>query len=280
MSAAATTISDVQEGTSSEMLDGYPIQTAYLKFVMGVQDTRSTTTKAPYPKARRGTIASVSIGKKIDELMAQTDSPKPLSRYAQDKTICFLWKLAGPKARALLEDLIERRYYKRVIEISLADFGEAGYLSLRDYLVKNRIEFQTRVEGALIRLLNTSIQGQSSTRASIVEDKLLERLNKVQGDRFVFLPDLPLRGWLPSGEDPLFVSDFKRRHFRADVGALAGGSVNSLWTEHIGKMMRRIAFFRVFCEPDVHLILKRVVSAQDVLNALRDEFPDIRFPNV
>jgi hypothetical protein len=176
----------------------------------------------------------------------------------------------------LLEDLVCRRYYKRVTEFALADLKEPNWIALRDiFNGPGRRDVQRRVEDALLRSLRSAIQDQMRERQSLVRDRTLERLDEIAKVKHSFLVDLPLRGASPSGEDPLFVSDYKRRHFRTTAGVQESAEAKPLWSEYVGPLMRRIAFFRVFCEPEIHTILKRVLRLSDVMTVLRAEIKQL-----
>lgn len=194
-----------------------------------------------------------------------------------DGTLTFLWKLAEDKERRLVEDLCIRNYYKRVFEIPLGSLSGESWVKLREtFRSRERLQFQEDISSKLTALLRTAIQDASKVRESITKDRALEEMEEIASSCHCFLVDLPTRGWAAGGDDPIFVSDYKRRYFRANAGGVEGFEMGSLWSRHLYDMMREIAFFRVFCEPRIHRILNRVLTAKEISNALLQIIPILK----
>lgn len=212
-----------------------------------------------------------------EKLWNDLDEPAPTSKYAKDATVRFLWKLAARrKDRALLNDLLRRRYYKRIFEMPISSISEAGWLSIRDkFRGPERVKLQLLIETEFTRFLRTAIQDESAERQSLVADDTLAEFSRIADEKHCFLVDLPARGWTAEGDAPSFVSDFKRRHFRIRGGTSKGAKDADLWTDEMPRMMRRIAFVRVFCEPDVHRIVTRVVHSDDIETLLTTLIPEL-----
>jgi len=206
----------------------------------------------------------------IDKLLAQTPPRVGKGRYQEDRLLGLLWRLTSGRGRRLVEALMARHYYKRVLEIPLSALTESGWMELRERFTEDRrAATQGAVEKALVSLVRTKVQDEIQERASLREDAVLERVDALSAERTCFVIDLPLRGWLPKGGDPRFVSDYKRRHFGLSAEEGDGGQGSTLWSEHLGPMMRSIAFFRVFCDPDMHRIVRRVLTAGEIEGAVR-----------
>src|SRR5205085_11099185 len=76
--------------------------------------------------------------------------PRFRGRYAEDRTLVFLWRISDSKARRLIEDLGNRRYYKRVLEVPLGDLSESDWYDLRsEFDGDKRIALQRRVADEL-----------------------------------------------------------------------------------------------------------------------------------
>lgn len=248
---------------------------AFLSFVIEFRShsvdasADSNTSSMPEPENELRT--------EIQNLIESPAAPAPSGKYSHDETLVFLWKLATGKARTLLEDLINRTYYKRIFEVSLGELTDDQQLWLRDNLKgEGRIKFRKGLEEALINTMRTAIQDQMQTRESLVADHLLQELESIAIQRTAFVIDLPLRGWGAKGDPPLFVSDYKRRHFRASIGGAEGSHhENRLWTEFIPAMMKGKAFFRIYCEPSLHRVLTRVIGPLDISQTLGDKFPQL-----
>jgi len=271
LTAAAETLRDLKRKHESDMFSRHPLMHAYARHVIGIDSSD------PSPETKRGKkSAGETVESRIDGALGRGEDPKLDGKYARDPTLLFLWRLASGKPRRLVEDLMTRRYYKRVVEIPLGSLREDSWLKLREAFKSDRLNLQRRVEDALVNALRTAIQDQMKLRESLVRDKALERLGEVQAKRHVFVLDLPLRGWTSSGDDPPFVSDYKRRHFRAGAGLQEPAESKTLWSDHVGPLMRRIAYFRVFCESEIHRIVTRTLGPNDVLAALKDEMPELK----
>jgi len=277
ITAASETFHELLSSASPRNLfDKYVLRTAYLKFVIDPtleshENSKSKTGERRKIKSDRSLLDEV-----YNRLRTANDVPH-LGKYAEDKTIQFLWKLSKEKAKHLIKDLIDRNYYKRVLEIPLTDFKEEGWVHLREKLNgSRRLELQEQIEKALLNSLRSAIQDQMKVRTSLVEDEVLQRTEKITNSRFAFIIDLPLRGWTSTGEEPLFVSDYKRRHFRASSGEQGSLEKANLWSDHLGSMMRQIAFFRVYCEPELHGIVTTVLRTSDIFTSVSEVVPGIR----
>lgn len=260
---------------SRDMLEPHPFQSAYLEYVIRLSHDMNIPAKdqsesAKHTKGKKSKKMH-TLGELIRQQLQTAQDPQLLSKYAEDRTIQFIWKLATGKSRALLNDLIMRNYYKRVLEIPLSEFSEEGRMYLRETLKGNsRLVLQRRIEESLLNLLRSTIQDQLEVRESLIEDKVLTKTEEIARARFAFIIDLPLSGWTVTDDDPYFVSDYKRRHFRTASGTRDSIERASLWSQHIGPMMRRVAFFRVYCEPDLHSIVRKILSTQAIQNSVAE----------
>lgn len=248
-----------------DLFGGRPLLQAYVESVVG------GTTKAA-EASDRGPVAT-RIRKSLDKC----DELPGGGKYFTDPTLTFFWKLSEQKERYLIEDLCVRNYYKRIFEVPLGALADESWMKLREVFTgQRRLKFQVQINDALVNLLRTAIQDASQARESLVRDRALEEMEKVAASRHSFLVDVPTRGWKAGGDDPIFVSDYKRRYFRSDAAGAEGFEMGSLWARHLGNMMREIAHFRVFCEPQIHRIVTRVLSANDITNALVQTVPSLK----
>lgn len=135
-----------------------------------------------------------------------------------------------------------------------------------------RVGFRQDVEDALLNTLTTAIQDQMKRRESLVADEVLARANQIASTKTSFVVDLPIRGWEAEGHYPRFWSDYKRRYFRSSA---TPEEDKLLWAELVPQLMRKAAHFRVFCEPDLHRILTRVLGVDEVGKALADVVPGL-----
>jgi HD superfamily phosphohydrolase len=271
LTSASQMLDEVKRMSGATLLEKGTVRAAYIDHVIAGR----------LRKAQSNALPKKSLGKKtkdktlsmvLEELLAKEDEPETIGAYANEKTLRFLWKLSSGKARKLIEDLIARRYYKRVVEIPLADFTNKPWLW--NMFKERRKDLQERVEKALVNSLMKAIQDKSTIRESLVQDDALAQVQRISNEKVVFTVDLPLRGWTSSGKTPIFVSDYKRRHFRIDVGMHRRIESETLWSKQLGEMMERIAFFRIFCEPSIHQILTKVLQTSDIIRVLKSEFKE------
>jgi len=275
LTVAAEAITALRAEHAGDLLLPKPFREAYLKQVIGVITPDQRAAEREFQKRRNAKVRLVkSLPERLDEL-ARQQVPQFGGRYGDDRTLQFVWRLARGKARRLVEDLATRRYYKRVIEIPLGELNEEEWFSLRrDIGGSDRLVMQKAVAKEIYDTLTTAIQDQMESRESLVRDEILSKLNSIQADRHGFVCDVPMRGWSAGGEEPYFVSDFRRRHFRASVGRLRPERGGSLWSD-VERLMRRAASFRVFAEPELHNIITRVLDTAAVFKSVRTAVPQL-----
>lgn len=271
---------ELKSKSQPDMFYEHPFRTAYMENVIGVKselsDMKPTKRKAARKIASSNKKAEkVTIGELIHSRLKSANVEGIPARYENDETMIFLWKLSSGKGHQLIEDLTRRRYYKRLIEISPDELSLPNWEALRVKFVKDRGKIQSNVEKILLQTLRSSIQSVSKTRVSLIKERTLERLDEIANRKVVFLIDIPLRGWFASNEYPIYVSDYKRRHFRAESAARGYEGRQDFWINTLGKLMKSIAFIRVFCEPDVHSIVTRVMNTEDIVTAVKVAIPDL-----
>jgi hypothetical protein len=257
LTSASQVLRTLRASTGSDDALQAAIRRAYLKYVLDIHDAGE-----PHDAAE----------KLIDQRLAAGEQPPSSDGFGADKTLRLFWRLSNDKERFLISDLMTRRYYKRIIEIPLSEFVADDWIKIAEIFRSSakRLELRDRIELAFVNTLTTAIQSQSPTRESLVVDRAYETTRKIAAQRFGFLVDLPTRGWTAGGDDPIFVQDYKRRHFRSIAGAPASGRRPTIWSDHIAPMMRKVAVFRIFCEPDLHRILTRVLDPSDVIATTKD----------
>lgn len=257
-----------------DMLGEYELRTAYVREVIEVRKCDVGERK---PRRRSGSRKS---GRKpvlrelLVDILRKESEPMP-GPYENDDALRFFWRLSDGASRKLLHDLAVRRYYKRLIEISPGELTLPAWQALRDQFksVEQRGALQAAVQEALMNSLRSEVQSKSIERISLVRERTMEKINSLAADRVLFLLDIPLRGWYASNEFPVYVSDYKRRHFRAEAENSGYEGREDFWIKGLGDMMKEIAFIRVFCEPEIHSIATRIMSAKTILRAVKQAIP-------
>lgn len=245
----------------------------YARHVIGIEPkARSKAGKA----TRRGPGGAREVISQRVKLGAGVQLRAP---YDTDLTMKFLWSVADKKAKRLVNDLVERRYYKRIFEVSPSGLTDTRWERLKaDFRdIRSRKEIQEKLQQELYNVVRGALQSRSEVVVSLHEDRVIERFEKLAAEKSLFILDMPLRGWYAADDAPVYVSDYKRRHFRASAGGTGGVERREeFWIKTMGNLMRDIAFIRVFCEPEVHALLTRVISGAEISKAIYSAVPDLR----
>lgn len=232
-----------------------PLRTIYLNYVIGLSDESLGIKEKSALKTKTKSIINNPFA----------------GKYGTNKTLNLLWNLADePMAKALLKDIINRNIYKRVFELPLSKFRPSQVALFNN---DKRKEFETQVNEAMIALLQKKIQDSSQVRESTKEDKIFEKFQELIEKYKCFVIDFPTRGWTPSGKSPAFVVDFKRRHFRV-LNYQDNSSIeqSKVWSELQSNLMKEIAEFRIYCHPDMHIILRKHVSSEEIFQLVAGTF--------
>ena len=90
---------------------------------------------------------------------------------------------------------------------------------------------QAAVQSAMYNALWSVAQAKATAGSSLMEDGVLLRITELAQQRVLFIVDIPLRGWYSAGGFPKYVSDYKRRHFRAEAGHEGTGGEAFFWID-------------------------------------------------
>jgi serine/threonine protein kinase len=179
---------EVQALGGEGLLDRYPLRTAYIRRVIGAKDY----SPVGVAKSARGRRAKETP---LDARLNRSIGDLPL-RYRNDEFMILLLKLSqDAKTTGLIHDLINRNYYKRVLEVSPAKLSIPGWEQFRDRFRKDRSKIQEEVEKKLLDKLRSRVQSVAAARESLQVDTALEQINAIANQKMVFLVDVPLRGW-------------------------------------------------------------------------------------
>ena len=252
-----------------------PLRMSYLKYVIGLsersfdEDIRKSFVQDKIDGKKKK--AELTPIKRLLEKLKDIENLSIESKYSKDKTLRFIWAISTSRSRTLIENLMKRKYYKRMIEIPLSEFNEDGRMKLHQiFSTEERIDLHQKIEDSLFTILRKAIQDKSKIRHTFKEDKILERAEKIAAENFCFIIDFPTRGWSPDGDEPIFISDFKRKYYRGSQSKYMPAERSRLWSENLSGMMGQIAFFRVYCHPELHRILRQVLKIQDILTIINN----------
>lgn len=272
MLAAAAGAVRAEAGSSSQAnLGPDRLVTAYRDEVV-VPGSSAGKKKPPKRSRRKAGSPGSNVAKVGDVPPVELET----SDHPAARTLKFLWQhTTTAEDRRLLEDLAARRLYKRLLEVPASQLNDQLLQKLRMRVDRERLELQTQVSDQLVRAVRSAIQDQSSERESLIEDNTLTEFESAISVRHAFLIDLPLVGWSASGDEPRFVTDYKRRYFRAS-GGQSTKEEPTIWKDTVAEMMKRIAVFRVYAEPSVHRIVTRVMKPSGIAGALNEVLPGIQ----
>jgi len=274
LEAVRIIIGDLRAANSqAELFYKDALAEAYARHVIGIE------LKAA-PEAGKDHKKTVGGARQLIEARLQAARSANLQvPYDTDLTMKFLWGVSSGKARSLLEDLVERRYYKRVYETSPSRLSPARWERLRKQFqnLETRGEMQDELESQLYNTIRGVLQSRSDVVMSLQVDGALDEFESLAARKRLFLIDMPLRGWYAADEAPVYVSDYKRRHFRASAASSGGVERREdFWIKTMGELMKGIAYVRVFCDAEVHPLVTRVVSGQDISDAIYRAVPDLK----
>ena len=162
----------------------------YARHVIGV----NLKPPADAPKRKAGAAGARSlISARLKASRARLQAP-----YDTDLTMTFLWSVADGKARALIGDLVERRYYKRIFEVSPTRLTGARWRKLQEKFldIGTRKAMQERLQEELYKTARGALQSKSEIVASLQIDGALESFERLAAEKCLFIIDMPLRGWM------------------------------------------------------------------------------------
>jgi serine/threonine protein kinase len=242
---------------------------------------------------------ATSPGIRAQMKLLQQEIPA-LSQFSAEPSLLFFWRLSGAdvalgrspggtrvisasdscrRARRLIEDLMARRYYKRVFEVPLSAFDRNESERLKAIFADGarRLEFSRRVGAVLEDAVFRSIQTTSAVRRSLQADSTLDTFAQLGAESVAFVLDLPTRGWLSGGDPPAIVPDAKRRYFRSATSTQTSRAADSpAWAETVERLMNDSAKLRILAHPGVHNIMASLVTNEAVADALAAAVPELR----
>lgn len=199
------------------------------------------------------------------------------------RTLHYFHSIANERSRRLMEDLIQRRVYKRMFELPLARLTDESLSSLRRNLEWERRVYVTQsFEQAFVAVLIEGVKQASEIRVSVVEPEITGRIRDIVAQRHGILIDAPFRGIMPKGVSPKLIPDYTRRYFSDGSNPLTTPNA-IMWKEIVPHLMREVSMLRVYVERDLHEIITTVMPSGQVhaaiVQALKDhlgvEFRDV-----
>jgi len=184
------------------------------------------------------------------------------------RTLHYFHSIANPRSKTLMEDLIQRRVYKRVFELPLARLTDESLNTLRRNLEwERRVTVTQNFEEAFVAILVEAVKQASELRESIVEPEVTGRISDIVAQRHGMLIDAPFRGIMPKGISPRLIPDYTRRYFSDGVNILTTPNA-IMWKEIVPHLMREVSMLRIYVERDLHEIITTVMPSGQVHAAI------------
>ncbi|HEU4711939.1 MAG TPA: protein kinase [Pyrinomonadaceae bacterium] len=184
------------------------------------------------------------------------------------RTLHYFHSIANSRSRKLMEDLIQRRVYKRAFEMPLARLTDESLNALRQNLEwERRVKATQALEEAFVAMLIEAVKQASEIRESIVEPEITGRITDIVAQRHGMLVDAPFRGIIPKGISPRLIPDYTRRYFSDGVNTLTTPNA-IMWKEIVPHLMREVSMLRIYIERDLHEIITTVMPSGQVHAAI------------
>lgn len=207
------------------------------------------------------------------------ETPPTSFPYGEDPTLTFFWQLSThtPRAKRVIEDVMSRNLYQRVLEVPLSDASTHDWQALVALFKDRRLRLKLEddVNRALCDQLKAAIASSDGSDLSLDVSEARETLEKIMHDTIPFVVDLPTRGWQPADKAPPVVIDVKRKYYLSR--RRTGGVLEQpLWDKHLYEMTKDAAVFRILAHPEVHSMLGSFLEADDLLETLNHQVKKLR----
>jgi hypothetical protein len=169
------------------------------------------------------------------------------------------------RARALLEDALERRVYERLASVSLGELANDNVTKLHSaFGWAARQRTVESVEKALMSAVDKVLQGRKALRDSLDADASLSELQSAATSKVLLVADLPLRPMGTGGKAPPVLGDIARKRGILEHDKGAWTARGHVWREGMDKMMREITVCILFCEPKLYAIISACLKQSDI----------------
>ncbi len=182
----------------------------------------------------------------------------------------FIWRFADVGSRKLLEDLGERRLYKRAFELRLGELGDrADYSAISAHFThRERTNTARNFQDNLLNTIDDQMRkhGSTDTAAEHEARLILSQWRSYSGP--LFLIDFPSRGVPgPDVDFPLEIVDAVRKYF---VMSGREEASEDNFFHSVRTLQQKTAAIRVFCQPDFHNVVARYLTPSTIQNCLSE----------
>jgi HD superfamily phosphohydrolase len=197
-----------------------------------------------------------------------------LASIGADPVTQFFYFFAPPEGQFLIREVLNRRLYKRLYEQPLQSIPiERNTALLEFFRGSGRFLHAQKVSTELKGVLRGALQQASSTRKSVEFDPTWKQVEEIYqlGTPVVF--DMPTRSISDVGGQPEIVPDLQRKYFPS-AKADSEKPLSSLWAV-TPQLMRDASTFRVVCHPDLHDIIRKVMTGEEIARTIAGYFKGV-----
>jgi hypothetical protein len=257
-----------EQGRLQQDIGGF-LQGLYFDYVflrpLGIKSpVPKTTDRKKKTKGQQRGEAGVSPEELLQTALGHETQLRGLGGAPVDRTLAFFFQIGPANAKELLKALVERRLFKRLIELPFsaidANVQEQLVRMLRN--AKSRAKVTEQLEAEFRSALTAGLQRASKTQESLKEDEGRKLLEKAWAPGATIAVDAPLRELGKIQRSPKAVSDVKRKYSHETRG-LPESTQSALWGDNVPKIMRESAYLRIFVKPEVHDLILRFMPYPD-----------------
>jgi serine/threonine protein kinase len=199
---------------------------------------------------------------------------EPPTSVRSERALEFLWQFAADPIRKMIEDLAERKVYKRIFEMRLGELGDrADYSGMKQELSPiNRVRKASALKEMLLNTVLNSMRERGPTESS-TEDAARERLQYLaKSPEPLLVMDFPVRGISQELNMPKELGDAVRKYFVIPRGQ---SSAEDNVFHVVRKLQEHMATVRVFVAPDFHELIIRYLDQQKIHDCVSSVIPAV-----
>lgn len=193
---------------------------------------------------------------------------------AKERALDFLWQFSDASVRPLIERLAHRDLFKRVFEFRLGELGNrADYSAMKGNLIPpERVAKAHSLQSHLLNEILNAMR-ERGPRDSASESTATQRLGHLQGTNSpLVVIDFPVRGVAADRNMPNEIGDAVRKYFTLPKRTDVEDNVFSVIT----RLQEQMATIRVFAAPELHELVIRYLSAEQIHACVSEVIPELR----
>jgi len=217
--------------------------------------------KKPWNDCFKDMIANVVTHIKPEKLSKEIKSIIEANGVFDDTGLDFIHRFTDSEGRKLIEDIVNRRLYKRIYSKSLKGTDDQNL----DNIIKDKIETSFILQKKLLQEIEESLKIRSE-RITVIDVKMqkdvIDLHNVIDSKIFVII-DYPQKVINPGRMWPKEVGDTSRKHMIQNYD----DSVELLNSSN--NLLQSLATLRVFSEPEFFKIISRYLLPDQIEQCIR-----------